>query len=94
MDPKTLTALQGSIQKWQNIVDGTGKDEGPENCPLCQLFYTPQTLYDCEGCPVREKTGKRYCEGSPYQAWSDNEDASKNTELALNELNFLKSLLP
>lgn len=28
MKSETLKALQGSIQKWQDIVDGTGVDDG------------------------------------------------------------------
>lgn len=38
MEAETLIALQGSIAKWQAIVDGTGTEQGPANCPLCLKF--------------------------------------------------------
>jgi len=33
-----LTALDGSIEKWRNIVEGTGTDLADDNCPLCHLY--------------------------------------------------------
>jgi hypothetical protein len=33
-----MKALDGSIEKWRKIVAGTGTDEGPDNCPLCQRY--------------------------------------------------------
>ena len=98
MDKRTRTALEGSIAKWEAIVAGTGTDEGAENCPLCQLFFTrrgPQQLF-CEGCPVKERTGQPCCEGSPYQEWSENPHASGDEakRIAQAEVDFLRSLLP
>jgi hypothetical protein len=93
MPLRTLYALRGSIAKWEGIVAGTVKDEGPDNCPLCQCFFEA----DCAGCPVYEKTGLYSCEGSPYEAFSDAEDANDEKRMALAaraELDFLKSLLP
>jgi hypothetical protein len=107
MDEKTLTALKGSIKKWEDIVAGTGIDQGPDNCPLCKRFWED----DCEGCPVMEHTGYDACNMSPYDEWSSwqsehdlrnisiNElssevDKIKATKLAQDELDFLKSLLP
>ena len=98
MDKRTRTALEGSIAKWEAIVAGTGTDEGTENCPLCQLFFTmrgPQQLF-CEGCPVKERTGQTCCEGSPYQEWGENPYASGDEakRIAQAEVDFLRSLLP
>ena len=56
MDTKTLTALKGSIAKWEAIVAGTGEDRGTENCPLCAAFYHHPK--HCEGCPVERSTGQ------------------------------------
>jgi len=39
VDAKALEALKGSIKKWERIVEGTGVDEGADNCPLCELFW-------------------------------------------------------
>jgi hypothetical protein len=50
-------AILGSIEKWNKILDGTGKDEFSLNCPLCQKF-------SCESCPTD-------CgEGSVWKAWA------------------------
>ncbi len=100
MNARTLKALNGSIKKWEKIAAGTGLDKGPENCPLCKLFW--YGTYDCEGCPVAARTGQGGCSGSPYDEWTDATeygDASKADTPALKaiarkELRFLRSLLP
>lgn len=76
MDAKTLEALNGSIEKWRKIVDGTGVDLAANNCPLCSLFNssTAQGLKQdlelaCLGCPVFDNTGRRFCMGTPYIEW-------------------------
>jgi len=92
---KTSRALEQAIRKWEAIVAGSGRDLGPENCALCQLFY----YKNCVGCPVYQSTGLRYCAGSPYEEWSyygyrsatDGGDIVPY-ELAKKELEFLKSL--
>lgn len=94
MDAETLAALKGSIAKWEAIVAGTGREDGPNNCPLCKMFYFK---VDCKGCPVRERTGKEACQGTPYEdfvrarnrGWS-----GVMADEAQHELDFLKSLLP
>lgn len=87
MTARTLKALRGSIRKWQKIVAGTGKDQGPDNCPLCELFWNNKK---CDGCPVAAKTGRGLCAGSPYVDYCD----ELSTANARRELAFLKSLLP
>jgi hypothetical protein len=101
MDADTLEALQGSIAKWEGIVAGTLKDEGPDNCPLCQKFFTPYgEKRACIGCPVMKKTGHQFCEKTPYrkyeeeEAWSIKPNPEALNTFALQELDFLKSLLP
>ena len=98
---ETRAALEGSIAKWQSIVDGTGKDFGAENCPLCQLFY--YQVDQCNGCPVAAKTGKVLCMGSSYaEEWKDSrkkyygtraEYKARRIAAAQNELDFPKGLL-
>ena len=100
MNKETLTALKGSIEKWEAIVAGTGVDEGAANCPLCQVFHSEDS---CSECP----TNCYY--GAPYDEWE--EHVSKHTsdinsedemkiycptckKLAQAELEHLKSLLP
>jgi len=102
MNTKTLKVLKGSIKKWEKIVEGTGIDEGTDNCPLCELFY----YKDCHGCPVYEKTNCPDCIDTPCGDWNEH-IATKHKEkgdykvycpvckeLAQKELDFLKSLLP
>ena len=96
MDAKTLNALKGSIKKWEGVVKGTVKDEGPDNCPLCQRF---QTHDGCAGCPVSIKTKEDWCLGSPYYDYVELEDSALPDEKAISlaakkELAFLKRLLP
>lgn len=101
MEEKTLTALQGSIAKWEAIVAGTGSDLGTANCPLCRAFYHDD---DCKDCPVMKTTGKWGCRETPYDAFSDHctaehdcdsdPDCPDCTRLAQAELDFLRSLLP
>jgi len=72
-------ALDGSIEKWERIVEGSGLDLGIKNCPLCHLFhihYKPKISLDdprfywdedlCEGCPVKKKSGYSSCANTPY----------------------------
>lgn len=96
MDPKTHTALLGSIDKWTRIVAGTSTDHGSRDCPLCALFIDS----DCVGCPVAARTGHDSCHHSPYY---DFKYVERNfhrtrpdlvTKAAIAELDFLKTLLP
>ena len=66
MDKKAVKALRGSIKKWERIVLGTGEDLGHDNCPLCKEYCRES---GCDGCPVAEDTGERFCDGSPYEDW-------------------------
>ena len=102
MDQKTMEALEGSIEKWQKIVDGTGRDESISNCPLCIEFFKN----GCRGCPVYRKTEVAICRDTPYDDWSkvpldlpyNDRNGYTHTRASLRaakaELKFLKSLLP
>ena len=101
MEPKILTALKGSIDKWQKIIDGKGEDRGGDDCSLCRDIED-----SCDGCPVKKKTGYSQCHGSPYWDWFNHHltrhegyfqrsnRCSICKRLAQKELDFLKSLLP
>lgn len=99
MDKRTLKALQGSIRKWEKIVEGTGVDRGSDNCPLCKEFTYPVL---CRGCPVQTDMQRGGCIGTPYDAWMQSGGhpmgSKANTEekfmAACLELAYLKSLLP
>jgi hypothetical protein len=112
-DIKTLKALLESIDHWDRLAAGKPNPRekvGWEDCALCALFLNPPCPTDverCTGCPVRNRTGRKYCHGSPYDAAEQiaipdisNQGAPQilNTvefiEAAKLELEFLRSLLP
>ncbi len=100
MEEATTEALEGSIDKWEKVKEGTGLDKASNNCPLCQLFM----MNACEGCPVKDATGVSHCDNTPYERWSHHHYVKHKdkwtceiycsicTELAQEELDFLKSL--
>ena len=105
MDRKTLAALKKSIEHWERLASGQarrGEWIGPGHCALCKLFLDGA----CKDCPVAERTGYRYCDGTPYgivQAYVDarflvDRESILNSQefksAARKELRFLKSLLP
>lgn len=106
MDADTLEALRGSIAKWEGIVAGTTKNHCADNCPLCHKFNFSFTgarrAQSCKGCPVMERTGRQFCDGSPYEDYEDMEERVEEgyaegaalKPLAIAEVDFLKSLLP
>ena len=100
MTPKAKNALKGSINKWIKIVQGTGIDEGTDNCPLCAVYHNDFDEkvkdLDCKGCPVKNFTGKKYCALTPYLDDWDNSDPGSDVEMAaaVKELRFLQFLLP
>ncbi len=104
---KEALALEKSISKWHEIVEGTGRDHGSSNCELCQHYKGIKGT--CEGCPVTERNTNWNggCNGTPYTDWVQHHDqahksvlaaegrrveCSKCLEIAAKELHFLKSL--
>jgi hypothetical protein len=99
---ETKEALEGAIKKWELIYANAGTDEGTDNCPLCELF----NYGECTGCPVDYVTNEG-CSGGPYSDWywhhRYSHDSTKHpltiecakcTEIALDMINYLKSLRP
>ena len=98
MDERTLKALHGSVRKWIKIYEGKEMDCGIHNCPLCAEFYENW----CAGCPVKDKTRRIQCAGSPYRSFVRAERKYLShamnehlvQEAAAAEALFLISLLP
>jgi hypothetical protein len=71
MTRKALTALKSSIAHWERLASGKrrgGESIGSSHCALCRKFLLANPLLlDCEGCPVKEKTGYHGCQKTPYQ---------------------------
>lgn len=86
------TPLEGSIDKWRGIVEGTMRDDGPLNEPLCHAFLKDKD--DCTGCPVKRRTGRDCCDGSPYDDWSVAITVEDMAKAAREQLAFLVSLRP
>lgn len=99
--------LELSIEKWEDIVEGVGFEDGIDNCALCEKYRE----YECAGCPI-DDSGNWGCEGTPYGEISDHmidcEDCKHYDEngdlldepiyceealvIAQRELDFLRSL--
>lgn len=106
MDEGAREALEGSIQKWTDIRNGTGEDHASNNCPLCIMFMdveNPDTSEGCFGCPVAAKTESYGCLDTPYDAWSRanrevkfpyKADTPEKQDIAQDMLDFLKELRP
>ena len=77
---ETKEALEGAIKKWELIYANAGTDEGTDNCPLCELFND-----ECTGC-------HRYRHNSTKNSLTI--ECTRCTEIALNMINYLKSLHP
>jgi len=95
MDNRTLTALRKSITHWEENSKATDFQSitiGQDACALCQEFNNG--LFPCSGCPVKEKTGHSGCKGTPYDKVASSITFSGSKEFALEEVAFLKSLLP
>ena len=106
MNIKTAAALEDSIRHWEENLAAKMPlmaPVGPKDCALCNLFFF---YSDCNGCPVMEKTGRKYCEGTPYRKaastrmrWRNScEDATRDEwrekwrRACRDEIAFLKSL--
>jgi len=79
---KDISLLTLSALKWQRIAFRESSDDAIDDCALCHEYYVggTQKYLSCAGCPIKEKTGKQFCIGSPYEDWSIYLDAD-STEL-------------
>lgn len=72
---KIVHGLEESIQKWEGIVAGTGRDQAAGNCSLCQKFNwtpsKPMNFKPCKQCPVYVVTRVIACQKTPYEAFND-----------------------
>ena len=68
---KVVSADELVMQKWIDILQGAGVDDGASNCAYCEI-------YKCAECPIARMTGQEGCQGSPYATWVDHQ-YSKHT---------------
>lgn len=103
-------AIELSIEKWEVIAEWHKKNPGSNkqvnhigalNCCLCRkyntgIFYCLKQDISCLKCPVYIKTGRQYCEDTPYEIYTADglwPNEKSYLVLAQDEVNFLKSLL-
>ncbi len=54
-----------TIDKWKDIIEGTGICLGVNNCALCYAYIREK----CENCPICKFTGHRSCDDTPFREW-------------------------
>jgi len=96
-------ALQASIDNWVQKRDAVDINEWEyiddnKSCPLCIRYPS----YECDGCPVRNRTGREDCLGTPYiEACRAFHNVTRHTTwenrlawsyAAQQEIDFLRSL--
>lgn len=94
--------LEGSIDKWKRVLNGSDIEKGAINCPLCQKYL--RGIGSCLGCVVHQKTGKPSCYSTPYEQWERHQGIAHDQyinrsvqcpeckEIAQAEIDFLLSL--
>ena len=102
MSEEKLTPLEGSIQKWEGVLDGSGLEQGAANCPLCVKHL--RSAGGCTECVIGQHTSRTSCYATPYEAWDNHQQNVHDQwinrsiqcptcrEIAQEELDFLKSL--
>lgn len=100
-------ALEGSVDKWQKIVDYLRYkrevdwakvallEQGGLNCPLCRLKSVARVHRCRDFCPIAENTGTPGCHETPYYEFTTAErerNLKGARKCAKKELRFLKSL--
>lgn len=106
LSKRALKGLKGAIKKWEDIAFNDGFDDGEANCPLCKLYSDA----GCMSCPVylfgrTNCGGTPYSAWNAHRrslhfivdvACNARKVGNCATckELAIKELNYLKSLLP
>jgi hypothetical protein len=54
-----------TIDKWKDVVNGTGFCLGMNNCALCYVYANNR----CENCLIRKFTGFANCDNTPFRDW-------------------------
>ena len=93
-----MRALNDSIEKWRKVAYHGERDNGGDNCPLCQFNKM------CNNCIINRVTGSKHCKDTPYIDWNKHHSSEhctysyrkctceQCTEFAIEEYNFLSNL--
>jgi hypothetical protein len=66
---RQIEALEKSIKHWEENIKqelAIKVDLSAESCECCNQFLKNSSLGNCEGCPIFEKTLRRFCRQTPY----------------------------
>jgi len=68
MNEVSRVALRESIEHWERMLDEPWVSRlGPDTCALCVVYrQSDADSWGCTGCPVRARTNRIGCEGTPY----------------------------
>lgn len=94
--------VQKSIaEKWEPILRGKHKPQGPLDCECCKQHYWGPG--DCEQCPIKQYTGKTLCLNTPIESfdqirfaflgWAVFDLHAELTACAQWEIDFLNEVL-
>lgn len=98
-------AIATSVGKWEVMEEALRaglrvEDGGPETCALCRMHrkevFSLARTGGCCRCPVKGRTRRMFCGGTPCDDFEDEMDDGTETEelarLAAEEVAFLRSL--
>jgi hypothetical protein len=108
---KSITKWERNVKNAQFNLEHDGHIRqvliSSKDCPLCVLFgpgrlirtnsYYKPVKDDCVLCPIKAKTGKRFCKCTPYsyvESYLDRRCFKSCVRVCEEEVKFLKSLLP
>lgn len=69
-----------TIEHWLRVYNGE-EEIGSSTCPLCEKYN--KGLQPCEGCPIYENTGQRWCRNTPYIEVSNHFDTHESLTRAM-----------
>lgn len=91
--------LDITIDKWKDIVNGTGLCLGVNNCALCYVYFSFSRR--CDNCPILKFTGFSSWDRTPFRDWfshymivhyendSDTRKCPICKDIAIREVKFL-----
>lgn len=105
-----IQLLKLTVKKWHGVAFEGAHERGAEDCSLCETYrkaqFIPGAYWTCGDCPIRAKTERDGCRGTPYDDWLihlKEEHRALNEgrqvlcpickQLAVAELLFLEDLL-
>jgi hypothetical protein len=91
-----MKSLEDAIDHWDRMANGGANDRPvARQCSLC-IEFKKTSLLNCGECPVRKKTGRSGCEGTPfgaaYEEWHHHGHSAEFARRAAKMREFLIGL--